>query len=106
MNYIKRITTEQKKDLLTGELFIPKRKNQKFANSANQIKYNNKKNALSKKKKAEPKPLFDPSKKTVLDYPSLNRIKPYTKSEIGTYVFVGVLLGGIIITTIFLLKKK
>ncbi len=106
MNYIKRITTEQKKDLLSGELFTPERKNQKFANRANQIKYNNKKNALSKKKKAEPRPLLDSGKKINLDYPSLYNLKPYTKSEIGTYVFIGVLLGSIIITTIFLLKKK
>lgn len=30
-----------RKDLLTGEEFVPKRINQKFANAANRIRYNN-----------------------------------------------------------------
>ncbi len=38
-----------KKDPLTGEEFTPKRANQVFANSANRIKFNNKKASLTKK---------------------------------------------------------
>ena len=106
MNYIKRITTEQKKDLLTGELFTPERKNQKFANSANQIKYNNKKNALKNKKKVEPGPLLDAGKKNILDYPSLYNLKPFTKSKIGTYVFFSIFFGCIITSAFFLFKKN
>lgn len=47
-----------KTDLLTGESFVPKRNNQKFASSKNRIKYNNNKaNALRKSKSFVNKPL-------------------------------------------------
>ena len=36
------------KDLLTGEEFFPKKRTQKFANSGNRIKYNNRKASLEK----------------------------------------------------------
>ncbi len=40
------------KDLLTGELFIPKRRNQKFASAKNRIDYNNLKAAKEREAKA------------------------------------------------------
>jgi hypothetical protein len=45
-----------KNDPLTGEKFIPKRSNQKFANSANKTAYNNTKARLKVKEK---KPILD-----------------------------------------------
>lgn len=47
---------EGKNDLLTGERFVPKRKNQKFANSKNQVKYNNRKKKKTVKINVTPFP--------------------------------------------------
>ena len=44
--------TNQKTDLFTGQKFIPKRKNQKFATSQNRIAYNNNKAFLDKESRA------------------------------------------------------
>ena len=44
--------TSTRKDLLTGEEFIPKKISQRFASPANRIKFNNRKASLEKQKNA------------------------------------------------------
>jgi len=49
-----------RKDMLTGERFIPKRRNQKFESANNRIHFNNQKSADIKMKKSYiDKPLSD-----------------------------------------------
>ena len=43
----------KREDPLTGEVFYPRRENQKFASRENQIRYNNKKAEKKRKAKAE-----------------------------------------------------
>lgn len=50
---------EKRKDLLTGEEFIPKKISQRFANPQNRIKYNNNlANALRQERAVVDKPMF------------------------------------------------
>jgi len=50
---------KERKDPLTGEMFVPKRSNQKFASSENQIKYNNDKAKALREEKSEVNKILD-----------------------------------------------
>jgi hypothetical protein len=52
-------------DPLTGEEFVPKRSNQKFASKENQIKYNNLKAAKERQAKAHTRKLLDFNRKVM-----------------------------------------
>jgi len=53
------------KDPFTGELFVPKRTNQKFANRINQIQYNNHLALLKRKAKAPIEYLLDKNRTVI-----------------------------------------
>ena len=52
-------------DPLTGEEFIPKRSNQKFASRENQIRYNNLKAAEERKAKAKTRKILNDNRKAL-----------------------------------------
>jgi hypothetical protein len=104
LTYVQRITAEKKIDPLTGELFTPERKNQIFATRENQIKFNNKKNSLKKKKTEEIKSNY-PDNMIKLDYASFFNSQPLTQTEAGKYISLGLFLG-IILTAIYFITKE
>ncbi|MCA0131759.1 hypothetical protein [Winogradskyella alexanderae] len=52
-------------DPLTGEEFVPKRSNQKFASRKNQIRYNNLKAAEERQAKAKTRKILDSNRKVL-----------------------------------------
>ena len=87
----------EKNDLLTGERFKPKRKNQKFANARNQVRFNNRKQKKVAIKSATILPQRDiPIFRPTYSFPS-------THDEIVVYVGIGLITGGLLIY--FLMKK-
>ncbi len=88
---------EEKNDLLTGERFTPKRKNQKFANSKNQVRFNNRK----KKKVAIKSATILPQRDIPIFRPPTSL--PPTDVTIILSVGLGLLAGGLFMY--FLMKK-
>ena len=84
---------EMKNDLLTGESFAPKRKNQKYANEENRVKYNNRKGALKKKTKVN-KSAAVPTK----NIPTLPPYIPSPPTPIGYVISFGLgFLSGVLL---------
>jgi hypothetical protein len=106
LNYIERLTTPKKADPLTGELFTPERKNQKFATRENQIKYNNGKAALKNKKSNETKSKIAIENKKTTDYPIYFDVEKLTQTEVGKFTTLGLLIGVIFTSVFFYFRKQ
>ena len=69
---MKKENTKMAIDPLTGEVFVPKRSNQKFASKDNQIKYNNLMAAKERQAKAETRKILDTNRKVLQRVLGLN----------------------------------
>lgn len=92
MNYISRKKIYgERKDPLTGELFVPKRNNQKFATRQNQIAYNNIK-AIKKReqeaKKNEAPINYQPVIEKDLEYWKQNAEEDYRATPISVLRYI------------------
>ena len=94
-----------RKDPLTGEVFIPKRKNQKFSNKSNQIKFNNKKYSFRKKVVPANKILSKSIFEDTSIIPKYYNVIPVTESKAGRFVTL-VICCGLIITSIYFIYRK